>query len=281
MIQDIGDRVYDNSYRPVPPDDLSFVLYYKGQEGLIIKDGENITFPRVRDVLDANPRFKEDYTYLFAIDDDRFYLADPDTFIVPDISGAAIVPVRDFRSASPRYLAFAGITGHQLYEWYDTRRFCGRCGSPLKRDDKERMLYCDKCGVQEYPKISPAVIIGITDGDRLLLTKYANRVNATYALVAGFCEIGETLEDTVRREVREELGLKVTNLRYYKSQPWSFSDTLLSGFYCDLAEPDTIHVEEDELALAQWFKREDVPVDNLAPGSLTQEMIVAFHEGCE
>ncbi len=279
MIQDIGKHVFNNSYHPVLPDDESYVLYYKGKEALVIQDGDDITFPRVKDILHENPDFEDDNIYLFAIDDDRFYLPHGQTFVIPEDLGGTMVPVNTFRSATPQHLAFAGITGYQLYDWYDTRRVCGRCGRPLQTDKKERMLYCDKCGVQEYPKITPAVIIAITDGNRLLLTKYAGREYTHYALVAGFCEIGETLEDTIHREVREELGLEVTNLRYYKSQPWSFSGTLLSGFYCDLAGNADLHLEEDELALAEWFEREDIPVESLAPGSLTQEMIVAFHEG--
>lgn len=92
------------------------------------------------------------------------------------------------------------------------------------------MMRCEHCGQMEFPKICPAVIIGVTDGNRLLMSKYAGRDYKKYALIAGFAEIGETIEETVQREVMEEVGLKVKNLRYYKSQPWSFSDTLLFGF---------------------------------------------------
>lgn len=84
------------------------------------------------------------------------------------------------------------------------------------------MMRCEYCGQMEFPKICPAVIIGVTDGNRLLMSKYAGRDYKKYALIAGFAEIGETIEETVQREVMEEVGLKVKNLRYYKSQPWSF-----------------------------------------------------------
>ncbi len=279
MIQDIGDHTYDNTWHPAAPDEESYVLFYRENQALILKNGEEITFPRVKDILPENPDFIETCTYLFAIDNGRFYLADPDSFTVPESLKGEMVNVRTFRSAAPRYLAFAGITGHQLADWYFSRRLCGHCGTPLKQDEKERMLYCPKCGQIEYPKISPAVIIGVTDGDKLLLTKYAGREFKNYALIAGFCEIGESLEDTVRREVREEVGLTVKNIRYYKSQPWSFSETLLSGFFCDLDKEAPIRMEEDELALAEWFTREDLPVNDPAKASLTQEMITAFHEG--
>lgn len=130
----------------------------------------------------------------------------------------------------------------------------------------------------EYPKICPAVIIGVTDGDRILMSKYAGRTYKKYALLAGFTEIGETVEQTVAREVMEEVGLKVKNIRYYKSQPWAFSDTLLMGFYCDLDGEDKITLDQNELALAEWFERDEIPVEP-SRDSLTNEMIIQFKNG--
>ena len=148
----------------------------------------------------------------------------------------------------------------------------------MKRDKKERMLYCEDCHNMEYPKICPAVIIGVTDGDRILMSKYAGRTYKKYALLAGFTEIGETVEQTVAREVMEEVGLKVKNIRYYKSQPWAFSDTLLMGFYCDLDGEDKITLDQNELALAEWFERDEIPVEP-SRDSLTNEMIIQFKNG--
>ena len=113
----------------------------------------------------------------------------------------------------------------------------------------------------EFPKICPAVIVGVTDGNRILMSKYAGRSYKKYALLAGFTEIGETVEETVAREVMEEVGLKVKNIRYYKSQPWAFSDTLLMGFYCDLDGDAEVTLDEEELALAEWFERDEIPVE--------------------
>ena len=148
----------------------------------------------------------------------------------------------------------------------------------MVRDQKERMLRCDSCGNMEFPKICPAVIIGVTDGNRILMSKYAGRAYKKYALLAGFTEIGETVEETVAREVMEEVGLKVRNIRYYKSQPWAFSDTLLMGFYCDLDGSDKITLDRDELSLAEWFEREEIPVEP-SRDSLTNEMILKFKQG--
>ena len=110
------------------------------------------------------------------------------------------------------------------------------------------------------------------------MSKYAGRAYKKYALLAGFTEIGETVEETVAREVMEEVGLKVRNIRYYKSQPWAFSDTLLMGFYCDLDGSDKITLDRDELSLAEWFEREEIPVEP-SRDSLTNEMIMKFKQG--
>lgn len=296
MIQDIGRHHYNNTYLPQPPCEDSYVLYYEKRMALSAECGEELAFPRLRDVEKENPGLSQRLIYLFSIDEERFYLAeelvlprsarpadsqpDPQPGSKPH-KGAALrmISIMDFRSAKPRYLGFAGILGHQLSQWYKSRRFCGRCGSPMEADTKERMLRCPGCGQMEYPKICPAVIVAVKDGNRLLLTKYAGRGFKRYALIAGFCEIGETLEDTVRREVMEEVGLTVTNLRYYKSQPWPFSDSLLAGFFCDLAKPGSIHLQEEELSLAEWIEREDLPIQDPAKASLTNEMIQYFHEG--
>jgi NAD+ diphosphatase len=131
-----------------------------------------------------------------------------------------------------------------------------------------------------FPRISPAVIVAVTDGDRLLLSKYAGRAYTRYALLAGYAEIGETIEQTVHREVMEEVGLKVKNLRYYKSQPWGVDGNVLMGFFCDVDGNDTIHIDETELSMAGWYERDALPArdDGI---SLTREMIRIFEEGNE
>ena len=125
--------------------------------------------------------------------------------------------------------------------------------------------------------IMPAVIVGVTNGDKLLLTKYKTGF-AHNALIAGFTEIGETTEETVAREVMEEAGIKVKNIRYYKSQPWGSANDILLGYYCDVDGDDTITMDSEELKYAEWVAREDIV---LQPGSfsLTNEMMKMFKEG--
>ena len=278
MIQDIAPHTYHNEYKPSAPDKDSFILAYEKGSILLPRQERDadITFPRFRELEEKIADLYNNFIYLFSIDDQRFYLIpELDTSLLPDYE---FQDVRILRTAQPQHLAFAGITGHQLFQWYSKRRYCGCCGKPMVHSQKERMMECPYCGNQEYPVLCPAVIVGITNGDKIILSKYEGRRFKRYALIAGFAEIGETIEETVHREVMEEVGLKVKNLRYYKSQPWSFSGTLLFGFYCDLDGDDTLTVDHDELSMASWFNREDIPDegDNI---SLTKEMMMAFKHG--
>lgn len=273
MIQDIQPHCYENQYRQIPPCPDSIALYYEEHTVFVKYAAEGIAFPRFRELERLNEDIYEDWIYLFSIDKERYYLVRE--ISREPLSEFSMENTEIFRHADPQYRAFAGITGYQLYIWYRDHKYCGRCGHFLEQDRKERMLRCGKCGNMIYPKICPAVIIGVIDGSRILMSKYAGRTYKKYALLAGFAEIGETLEETVKREVMEEVGLKVKNIRYYKSQPWSFSDTLLMGFYCDLDGPDRILLDREELALAEWFERDKIPVE-ASRDSLTNEMIMKF-----
>lgn len=281
MIQDIYPHRYHNEYRPCAPRPDSILLFYDEECVLAAMPDEKLQFPQFRHLGANAAAVAENAVYLFSIDDLAYFLTlDRPKLNPQDAEHFSMHPVSIFRTAKPLAQAFAGITGSQLKNWYDTSRYCGRCGSELKQDKKERMLRCPVCGHTVYPKISPAVIVGVKDGDRLLLTKYSGRAYKRYALIAGFNEIGESIEDTVRREVMEEVGLKVKNIRYYKSQPWSFSETLLMGFYCDLDGSAEIQLDTEELSEGVWMKREEIPKP-VSDISLTSEMIERFRRGLE
>ena len=181
------------------------------------------------------------------------------------------------RRLYPKEYVLAAATGWHLYVWYRDNQFCGRCAKKLVHDEHLRMMKCPSCGNMVFPKIAPAVIVGVTNGDKILMTKYAGREYKKYALIAGFTEIGETAEQTVEREVMEEVGVRVRNIQYYKCQPWSFSDSLLVGFFCELDGSDRIRMDEEELSAAEWVHRDDIEVsfDGI---SLTNEMIMKFKE---
>ena len=282
MIQDIAPHQYRNEYQPMKPAANSILLCYKGRNLLLRRKGEEVVYPTFKEAVNAGVDegdLYHTYTYLFTIDDRRFYLGSGEVGeALCEHSTYEWEDVSFFRASKPKYLSFAGITGWQLSRWYETRRFCGRCGKPMVHDEKERMMRCPSCGLMEFPKICPAVIIGVTHGNKILMSKYAGREFKKYALLAGFNEVGETIEETVHREVMEEVGLKVKNLRYYKSQPWSMSDTLLMGFFCELDGEAEIKLDQEELALAEWFERDAMPVKD-EDCSLTNEMMMAFKRG--
>lgn len=192
-----------------------------------------------------------------------------------------LLPVGQLRNYAPKYRAFAGMVGYEYHVWYDTRHYCGRCGTKMQHGIVERMLQCPKCGCMEFSRLFPAVIVGIVDRqrDRVLVSRYAGREYTSYALIAGFSEMGETVEQTVHREVMEEVGLKVTNLRYYKSQPWPPSSSLLFGFFCDLDGESSITLDDHELEEAEWISRDELPDDE--DYSLTREMMGVLRRGEE
>ena len=270
MIQDIFPEVLHNEYLRKDITADSFVVVFKG-DNVLCDSHSDAVFPRYDELISNEGKF----TYLFNVSGTDFFLAGDEDIKAPE--RFAFESIWAFRSMAPRHLAFAGITGHHIYNWYRDNRLCGRCGNEMKHDDKERMVYCEKCDNHVYPKIAPVVIVGVTSGSKLLMTVYANRDYRRYALIAGFVEIGEGAEEAVRREVMEEVGVKVKNLKYYKSQPWGFSDSLLFGFYAELeGEPD-LSIDKNELSEAVWLESADIDVapDNL---SLTNEMICRFRD---
>ncbi len=273
MIQDIYPHKLNNHYDPDKKStDDSIVIVIREHEVMVRGD----LFP-TRSELGLRD---EELTYLFSMDDDKDYFlfdvtANKD-YQAPE--GYEFKNGRAFRRSEnvKKYRVFIAYTALQLARWYRDNTYCGRCGQKTHKDDKERAIRCD-CGNVIYPRVVPAVIVGITNGDKILVTQYKTGY-AHYALVAGFTEIGETLEETVAREAMEETGLKVKNIRYYKSQPWGIVDDILVGFYCDVDGDDTIKMDEGELKIAEWRAREDVI---LQPDeySLTNEMMKMFKEG--
>ena len=269
MIQDIAPKNFDNAYIQDSPRLHDVCLIFNGDTVYAHKQGGTLDFPTYG-MISSKPK---KLTYLFCIDDTRYYLAECDIARY----GFRFYPVRELRYAQPKVSVFALMTAYHIYTWYASNRFCGKCGNEMTHDVEMRALNCS-CGNQVFPKISPAVIVAVVNDDKLLLTKYRGRAYKNYALIAGFAEIGETLEDTVRREVMEETGLSVTRIRYYKSQPWGVDSNLLVGFFARVDGSDEIVLEEDELSEAGWFSRAEIEMSDDGI-SLTSEMIQAFRDG--
>lgn len=292
MIQDIYPHKFYNSYdlRKAPSEnDLVFV--FRGDRVLVKKNG--FSLPSVKDLHSA-----DDLIYLFRIDGDSYYLkqlefkekaltendiyreetdADHPVAVNDEMEFIRVQFLREEKSIE-KWKYFATVCAFHLYQWYQGSRFCGRCGTPTVHSEKERCMICPKCGNHIYPKIVPAVIVGIVDpvDNRLLVTRYANRSIHYDALIAGFTEFGETLEENVAREVMEETGLTVTNIRYYKSQPWGMVSDILMGFWCDVTGSREVTLD-GELGSAVWLSPDEIKgqPDDM---SLTNEMMMVFKE---
>ena len=274
MIQEIAPHRFSNVYRPVPPEPGAAALVFRGNEVQCAGGAQALELPR----WGALGLPAERGRFAFEFDGAPVFLTDAAPASIP--RGFAFADARSLRYALPRHLAWAVGVGGSLIRWYRQNALCGACGAEMTDSARERARVCPECGAVVYPRINPAVIVAVCDGDRLLLTRYRGRPFKSYALVAGFNEIGESIEDTVRREVREETGVGVKNLRFYRSQPWVFTDSLLMGFFADLDGSGEICIEADELAEAGWFDRSELPADH-SPISLTGEMIELFRAGRE
>lgn len=142
-------------------------------------------------------------------------------------------------------------------DWYISHRFCGKCGAKTQLDEKDMMMKCPSCGQNHYPRIAPAIIVAIRKGDELLMAKHSYHDNIRYALIAGFVEPGESIEEAVHREVLEEVGVKIKNLKYQRSQSWPFPNSLMLAFTADYNSGD-IKVDGDEIVKAKWFKKDEI-----------------------
>lgn len=273
MIQDIAPHKFNNAFADQAPCDEDYLLIFNEQNILLKKEAEGLVIPKVKDLRQKVEQVEGEMIRLFGIDGQGVYLFLTSEKLV--IEEYELHKTQVFRELQPSWMGFVGVTGYQLYKWYIEHKYCGKCGNQNHRSKTERALVCNECGLTIYPKICPAVIVGILDGDRILLTRYAGRAYTNYALVAGFMEIGETFEETVAREVMEEVGLKVKNIRYYKNQPWGFSDSILMGFYADVDGSTKIQMDEQELSEAIWLHRDEVTVNHKTI-SLTAEMIETF-----
>ena len=280
MIQDIFPLQMDNQYRDVEPEQRSRVMIFRENE-ILIRDEKTLVFPAFAELLEACKKAacrEPEMTYLFSVSEVEYFLCrEPEKEAVEALlaDGYDFVRMSAMRLRHPKEQVFAAATAWHLAVWYRDNRYCGRCGERLVHSRTQRMLSCPSCGCMVFPKIAPAVIVGVTDGERILMTKYAGREYKRYALIAGFAEIGETAEETVRREVYEEVGLRVKKIQYYKSQPWGFDANLLLGFFCELDGADEITLDETELSVAEWVHYRDIPDDDEGI-SLTREMMTVF-----
>ena len=195
--------------------------------------------------------------------------------LLPESNSLRYVDFNVFRELSFDTAALMCACRH-LWSWYENNRFCGKCAAPLVPDESERALRCPHCGNLLFPVIAPAVIVAITCGDRILLARNVRYQH--YALIAGYVEVGETLEHALRREVMEEVGLEIHSIRYLGDQPWGVSSSHMFGFHAQADDQLPLRIQKSELADARWFDRTEVqPIPHRV--SIAYELMERFRHG--
>lgn len=175
-----------------------------------------------------------------------------------DLNGLETIGLRESWNVLPRKMYNMASKASELLYWDSNTKFCGMCGAPMKRDTVISKR-CTNCGKEVWPQVSPAIIVRIRRGDQILLVNAKTfRRSEMYGLVAGFLETGETLEDCVRREVMEEVHLKIRNLKYFGSQAWPYPCGVMIGYTADY-ESGEIELQEEELNRAGWFGKNNMP----------------------
>ena len=174
------------------------------------------------------------------------------------LDGFAVTGLRAWLGrVEPDFFSLAG-RAKQIVEWHTDHRYCGRCGSLNGEHSTDRAKYCGECGLTTYPRLSPSIIVLVRNGEDMLLARNVAWPNGMFSTLAGFVEPGESIEQTVHREVAEEVGLQVTNLRYLGSQSWPFPNSLMLGFHADYAGGDIVY-HDGEIADARWFNYRELP----------------------
>ncbi len=223
---------------------------------LVKTDGNSSSIPLILDPgeIHLTPLRKE---YLGTLEDYPCFSAE----VAPDTSAPPGMVYQDLRSLygtiDEDIYILAG-RALQMVIWDQTHQYCGRCGHQTEYLTEERAKKCPVCGFMSFPRLSPAVITAVLKGNQILLTRYAAFRGHMHTIIAGFVEPGETLEDCLRREVLEETGIKVKNIRYFNSQPWPFPNSLMIGFTAEY-ESGEIHVDGKEIAEAGWYDAGHIP----------------------
>lgn len=260
----------------VPPDDGAKRkwLVFHGNTELLVPDGE-VSGLVGEDVACACGVEEDQGAFLGTLDGVPVWVGFADSAEeVPE--GMDFVRLREFIGTMDETEHALAGRAWQILHWRITHRFCGVCGGPMRHREDERALQCPACGNLVYPRISPAVITAVTRNGRLLLAHNHQFPAGMYSLIAGYVEVGETLKDAVRREIREEVSIEVKNIRYFGSQPWPYPSGLMLGFTAEHASGELVE-DGDEIEHADWFLPDNMPTFP-RPGSISRELIDDFRD---
>jgi NAD+ diphosphatase len=213
--------------------------------------------------------------FLGHLDDHPCYAVElADEIRLPE--GASLEGLRQVYGQVDEDLFWLAARAIQIVDWDRTHQFCSRCGNPTRSRQTERSKECPQCGQIHFPRLAPAVIVLVQRGNRLLLARSRHFASGMFSVLAGFVEPGETLEEAVAREVEEESGIRVQDIRYFGSQPWPFPHSLMIGFTAHYAGGE-ITLQDSELEAAGWFTADNLPPQ---PGriSIARKLIDWFVE---
>lgn len=200
--------------------------------------------------------------------------------LMPEVTateGFSLVGLRDLLTVAGEEIFSLACRAVQLLDWQDKHRFCGSCGEPNQATAKEHAMSCHKCNINNYPRISPCVIVLVTRGDHCLLARNASWPTNRFGALAGYLEAGESAEQALHREVFEEVGVEIDNIRYVGSQSWPYPGQLMLGFIAN-AVTDEIKVDGIEIAEANWFRYDQLPGNTAPPGIMAGRLIQYYVE---
>jgi len=251
-------RIFTPSVAPGSSLFTETAWWFVFRRGEVLLYGQHLecVIPRINDISEFAliPRRTN---YLGQLDQAHVYAAELDDDIEPP-EGLGFHTLRSLYGQVDEQLFDLAGRAVQILEWDRTHQFCGRCGTPTEYTSSERAKRCPACGLLSFPRLSPAVIVLVERGDDVLLARHTRTTDGMYALLAGFVEPGESLEEAVRREIREESGIEVDRITYFGSQPWPFPHSLMIGFMAQYAGGEMI-VDGVEIADARWFSSIAMP----------------------
>ena len=243
----------------IPPqkEEKNPLLFLFQQGSLLVKRlNEGYTVPVLGEAGDLEKSIGEKF-YIGSLDGHSCYTASlPKGAVIPQ--GFECLGLRQIYGQIDEGIMKAAFRAVQIVTWDETFRFCGVCGHATVKKPDEFAKVCPRCGHLSYPRISPAVIVAVTKGDKLLLARNKNFTSSFYSVLAGFVEAGETLEECVKREIREEVGIEVKNIRYFGSQPWPFPHSLMLAFTAEY-ESGEVKADGVELIEAGWYGVDEIP----------------------
>lgn len=258
---------------PHHSDKLAYWFIFRGNEIMISGQGNCRHIPQFIDIQQSGVRIIRHH-YLGRLDGQDCYCAEVscDTAIPDDMTFSPLRPLLEV--IDEEMFALAG-RAFQIVDWDRNHQFCGRCSSLLCAKTDERAKTCSSCGLVLYPVIAPAVIVAVVR-DRTLLLAHSHRFQAgLHSVLAGFVEAGETLEECVRREVGEEAGISITDIKYFGSMPWPFPNSLMVGFTARHVSGEIV-IDNNELQEANWYSPGNMPNKIPVKGTIARQLIDWF-----